>query len=176
MASVQKSLVHEANYYRIKFAEQEKIKQIQLDEIKKQKQEEIEQQRLDEIKKRQEEDKRNTRHYYNIDKFDRKIRADGSPFYLGGLESKSQAWRPHGRGKFVVEENILTEGLFKRGTFIEGKINFSNDQVWKGSIKKNAMYGAGELREVEREEPKVIMRNSAVICSFEGNIDNWMDF
>lgn len=126
-------------------------------------QQEEELRRARERRVREMEEAAKTRKFFTFNCFDHTVFPLDGPIYQGGLEARSDAWRPHGEGCFLVGDEALLRGRFHHGTFVEGEAHSGPQEVWQGGMHCSALHGPGHLNGQE-----VLLRHNEVICSRDG--------
>lgn len=161
------SMKSDFEVYRSIVAEQQR--QMELREhderIRKQQEEDLKKLRIK--KQLEEEIEAKTKRFWELNRFYRRIPADGKAEFFGDFEQKYLAWRPHGTGKLVVNQQPVIEGSFVHGEFVQGEIHWTNGESWKGKLKDNCMDGPGILFDKEKKATHVIMRKNILICTLE---------
>ena len=123
---------------------------------------------LREKERKREEDERNTRRYFQLDKYSRKIPAPDSPEYFGGMIEKNQAWLPHGKGQFSLNGQIILKGDFKQGDFTAGEVNWSDGTKWEGNLIDHKMDGVGVITTTSGTRRDALMRQDVLVCYKDG--------
>ena len=121
-------------------------------EILEKQRKEMELQKLRQLEAWKREQEEKTKRYFVHNQFHRKIPIEGDPYYFGEFETQCAGWRPHGSGKFVVNNQPVVEGIYNRGDFVRGKIIWKHGYIWEGMMWKNLIHGMGVLRKLRKEE------------------------
>lgn len=160
------SLVTEAAAIRAKLVAKQRAQEAKEEEEGRERQLQADLRRLRAAKLQQEEDEAKTRRFYEVNAFQRRIQAKGSPYYFGELETRSTAWLPHGRGQFFVNGEVVLDGLYKKGCFVGGEMRWTGGEVWKGRVQGNCMQGAGTLTR-DGQTAHIVAHDNAIVCCLE---------
>lgn len=155
----------EAQKWRLKFQKEALIKQKENEEIERKREAEQQLEQLRKEVQRKKEIEEKTRHYFDYNKYNRKVPADA--YYFGDMEIVQNSWRPHGSGKVVVNDVPIVEGKFSKGDFYEGKIVWTDGSGWEGSMKDNMIHGVGFVVK-EGERKPALAYEGKLICLREG--------
>lgn len=143
--------LEESNVLKLQQIEEEKIKAA---ELKKQA----------EIERKQAEEEYKTKHYFEVNKFNRRKPASDTPIYYGDVTTQRAAWIAHGEGKFFLRGKLKLEGLFHHGDFLGGKVCWEDGTIWEGVIRDHQMQGVGVITEPNKAPRDVLMKDNVVVC------------
>ena len=110
---------------------------------------------------------RKTKKYWKLNEFsDEQDSIAMNPTYFGEhiTDHKGDAWVPHGKGKFLVGDEPIIEGTYKKG-YLHGNAthSFDDDSKWEGEYKDGYMEGIGYY--TTAQEDPVYDENGAVVGS-----------
>lgn len=116
------------------------------------------------------EDERKTKRYFQVDKYGRKVPAEGAPVYFGDMIEKHQAWLPHGKGQFSMNGEVVMSGDFRQGDFVGGEIKWSDGTKWEGKLLDNKMDGTGFITSADGVRREAMMRDDVLVCYKDGKL------
>jgi hypothetical protein len=136
-----------------------------------QEQERLAEQNLEILRERERkriEDERKTKRYFQVDKYGRKVPVEDAPVYFGDMIEKFDAWLPHGKGQFSLNETIIMKGDFNQGDFTGGEVKWSDGTYWEGKLVDHKMHGVGVITLADGVKKEAMMRANALVCYKEG--------
>lgn len=136
-----------------------------------QEQERLAEQNLEILRERERkriEDERKTKRYFQVDKYGRKVPVENAPVYFGDMIEKFDAWLPHGKGQFSLNETIIMKGDFNQGDFTGGEVKWSDGTYWEGKLVDHKMHGVGVITLADGVKKEAMMRANALVCYKEG--------
>lgn len=131
-----------------KVKEQERLQHEQQE--KQRKEQELQKLRQLEAWKREQEWK--TKHYFEHNQYHRKMGIPGDPTYSGDIEIQSSAWRPHGKGKFIMNNVTIIDGVYNHGEISEGRVLWKNFYQWEGMLYRNKIHGMGVVTRLRKKD------------------------
>jgi hypothetical protein len=118
------------------------------------------------------EDERKTKRYFQVNKYGRKIPADGAPEYFGDMVEMFGAWLPHGKGQFSLNGEVIMKGEFRDGDFVEGEAKWSDGTKWEGKLVDRKMSGVGFATSADGVRREAMMREDVLVCYKDGTFPN----
>jgi hypothetical protein len=143
-----------------------------------QEQERLAEQNLEILRERERkriEDERKTKRYFQVDKYGRKVPVEDAPVYFGDMIEKCDAWLPHGKGQFSLNETIILKGDFNQGDFTGGEVKWSDGTYWEGKLVDHKMHGVGVITLADGVKKEAMMRANVLVCYKEGTYTSLSD-